>query len=335
MSISLKTHKILWGKSGNRCSFPDCKVELVMDESESDNPSVVGQEAHIVGKKIKGPRGNSSMPIEDRDKYDNLILLCSIHHKLIDDQPNNYTVVKLTEFKKNHEEWVSKNLSIDKQKQKIELEYAHIIDKWVELGRVSEWKTWASNLLCSGQPSIRKEVYEKLRELQEFIFTRHWSGEIEEIEHALRNFNNVLNDFFIVFDKHKVKEDNWYDTERFYKTSFFEQHVYYRLLNEFNYHVDLTEDLVLELTRAGNRIIRAVRNNLFSTFRNDEGVLIIEYGPTMDLSWKTVRTEYLNYKEKEEFNYINLKDFMTRRKTRSYHFGEGESLKYLSERFNM
>jgi|26BtaG_2_1085354.scaffolds.fasta_scaffold02936_2 hypothetical protein len=335
MGITLKTHKILWGKSGNRCSFPNCKVELVMDESETDNPSVIGQEAHIVGKKINGPRGNSKTPIEERDKYDNLILLCSIHHKLIDDQPKTYTVKKLIDYKKNHLDWVSENLTIDKQKQKFELEYASIIDKWIDLGQVNEWKIWTSNLLSSGQPSVRKEVYTKLRELQEYIFTRHWSGEIKEIEYSLKNFNNVLNDFFVVFEKYRIKDEDWYETESFYKTTYHEQDVYDRLLNEFNYHVDLIQDLIFELTRAGNRIIRAVRKNLFSTFRNEEGVLIIEFGPTMDLSWKTVRTEYLNYTDQEEFNYLNLKDFMTRRETRSYHFGKGESIKYLPERFHM
>ena len=138
-----------------------------MDESESDNPSIIGQEAHIVGKKTKGPRGKSTMPIEQRDKYDNLILLCSIHHKLIDDQPKSYTVKKLVEFKKNHVNWVTENLTIDKQKQKNELEYVSFIDKWIELGQVDEWKNWTSNLLSSGQPSVRKEVYTKLIELQE------------------------------------------------------------------------------------------------------------------------------------------------------------------------
>lgn len=335
MGITLKTHKILWGKSGNRCSFPDCKVELVMDESETDNPSVIGQEAHIVGKKINGPRGESTMSIEERDKYDNLILLCSIHHKLIDDQPNTYTIEKLVDFKKNHLEWVSENLTIDKQKQKLELEYASFIDKWIELGQVNEWKIWTSNLLLSGQPSVRKRDYTKLKELQEYIFNRHWSGAIEEIEYSLKNFNNVLNDFFVVFEKYRIIEEDWYNTERFYKLTYHEQDVYYRLLDEFNYHVDLIQDLILELTRSGNRIIRAVRNNLFSTFRNEEGVLIVEYGPTMDLSWKTVRTEYINYLDKEEFNYLNLKDFMTRRETRSFHFGKGESIKYLPERFQI
>lgn len=286
-------------------------------------------------KKKTGPRGISTLPIEQRDKYENLILLCSIHHKLIDDQSDLYTVKKLVKLKKEHENWVADNLTIDKKKQKNEIEYASIIDKWIELGQVEDWKIWTSSLLFSGQPSIRQDVYNKLRKLQEYIFTRHWSGENEEIENSLKNFNNVLNDFFVVFDKYRVKDDDWFNTENFYKVSHFQQDIYDRLLCEFNYHVDLIQDLILELTRAGNRIIRAVRNNLFSTFRNDEGVLIIEYGPTMDLSYNIVRVKYLDFKEEEEFNYINLKDFMTRRETRDFHFGSGLSIKYLPERFHL
>lgn len=80
MSIQLKTHKMLWGRSGNICAFPDCKKELVMDISETDDISVVGEEAHIVAREAEGPRGNSPLTPEQRDKYDNLILMCSIHH---------------------------------------------------------------------------------------------------------------------------------------------------------------------------------------------------------------------------------------------------------------
>lgn len=56
MTISLKTHKMLWGRSGNICAFPDCKKELVMDESETDDPSLIGEEAHIVAQKENGPQ---------------------------------------------------------------------------------------------------------------------------------------------------------------------------------------------------------------------------------------------------------------------------------------
>ena len=334
MSISLKTHKILWGKSGNRCAFPDCKIELVIDESETDNPSLIGQEAHIVARKKDGPRGNSKLPIENRDYYDNLILMCSNHHKIIDDNPSKYSIDKLKDFKKEHENWVSDNLNIDRDKQKIELEYATIVDKWVELGMVDIWKSWSSNLLSSGQPTIPISHYENLQNLQEYIFTRHWSKEIIEIEDAFKNFNNVLNDFFIVFNKHRVKSGDWYDTERFYKLTFHEQDVYNNLLREFEYHVDLVEDLILELTRAGNRIIREVRKHILSSFRNEEGVLITEYGPTMDLSYKTVRPEYLSYIKKEDYVYLGLKDFMQRRVDRLNCFGESKiNIKYLPERF--
>lgn len=335
MSISLKTHKMLWGKSGNRCAFPNCKIELVIDESETDNPSLIGQEAHIIARKKDGPRGNSELPIENRDYYDNLILMCSNHHKIIDDATSKYTIEILKDFKKEHENWVSDNLNIDKNKQKIELEYAAIVDKWEELGMVKRWKSWASNLLSSGQPSIPVSDYEILQKLQEFIFTRHWSNEIIEIESAFVNFNYVLNDFFVVFNKHRIKTGDWFETESFYKLTFHEQEVYNNLLKDFEYHVDLIEDLILELTRAGNRIIREIRKQILSSFRNDEGVLVVEYGPTMDLSYKTIRPEYLNYKIKEDYEYLGLKDFMTRRVDRRNCFGEGIKIKYLPERFGI
>ena len=95
MSINLKTHKLLWGKSGNKCAFEDCRNDLIADETETDDESIIGDEAHIVARKENGPRGISKLSPEDRDKYDNLILLCRIHHKIIDDQHKFYTVEKL------------------------------------------------------------------------------------------------------------------------------------------------------------------------------------------------------------------------------------------------
>ena len=114
MGITVTTRKALWGKSGNKCSFPDCKQDLVMNESETDDLSVIGEEAHIVARKEKGPRGKSELPKEQRDEYNNLILLCSIHHKRIDDRENIYTIDLLHQYKKKHENWVSSNLSLDK-----------------------------------------------------------------------------------------------------------------------------------------------------------------------------------------------------------------------------
>jgi hypothetical protein len=103
MSITDRARKILWIKAGGRCSI--CQVQLVTEGTDTDDPSVFGEEAHIVGQSQNGPRGAGSIP--DVDSYANLILLCRKHHKQVDDQVGYYTVERLKEIKRQHEEWVA------------------------------------------------------------------------------------------------------------------------------------------------------------------------------------------------------------------------------------
>lgn len=107
MAISTRTQKMLWGKAAGRCSYPTCKEELVMEATSTDDESLIGEACHIVAKSKDGPRGDSQLSSEDRDKYPNLILMCQKHHKKIDDQFNHYTVSKLHQIKLEHERWVS------------------------------------------------------------------------------------------------------------------------------------------------------------------------------------------------------------------------------------
>jgi hypothetical protein len=44
------------------------------------------------------------------DSYENLILLCKVDHKVVDDQPGEYTRERLREIKVRHEEWVMQTL---------------------------------------------------------------------------------------------------------------------------------------------------------------------------------------------------------------------------------
>ena len=85
MTITLKTHKILWGRSGNKCAI--CKNTLIVDSDDpNDDPSIVGDEAHIIARKETFTRGDyESLKPEQREHYSNLILLCKVHHKQIDD----------------------------------------------------------------------------------------------------------------------------------------------------------------------------------------------------------------------------------------------------------
>ena len=110
MAIRNHTRKLLWGKSANRCNFPNCK-EILSIECEEGHHTVIGEECHIIARSEDGPRGNSSLNKKQRDEYDNLILMCEKHHHIIDENPNQYTVEILKNMKSKHEEWVNSNLN--------------------------------------------------------------------------------------------------------------------------------------------------------------------------------------------------------------------------------
>ncbi|MCS4302416.1 HNH endonuclease [Chryseobacterium sp. BIGb0232] len=101
MTISDKTRKFLWAKSGNRCAI--CKTELITgtDASEEFN---VGEECHIISSKKNGPRHLPNL--QDYNNYENLLLLCRNHHKEIDELVDTYSEEILRYMKVNHENWV-------------------------------------------------------------------------------------------------------------------------------------------------------------------------------------------------------------------------------------
>jgi hypothetical protein len=67
---------------------------------DDNDPSVFGEECHIIAQSPGGPRAAN---IADIDGYDNLILLCRKHHKQVDDQRSYFTVERLLRIKREHE----------------------------------------------------------------------------------------------------------------------------------------------------------------------------------------------------------------------------------------
>lgn len=109
MAISDRTRKLLWGKSGNRCA--NCFRVLSVDESELDDPSIVGEECHIVSGR-RGPRADTAFPADAIDEYPNLILLCRVDHKVVDDQERTFPADVLHAMKDAHERKVERALAL-------------------------------------------------------------------------------------------------------------------------------------------------------------------------------------------------------------------------------
>lgn len=329
---------MLWGRSANRCAMAECRRVLVEDETETDDPSIIGDEAHIVAREDDGPRGISDLSPEQRDKFDNLVLMCKIHHKIIDDQPNEFTVERLQQIKQDHLDWIDSNLTPDKDKQHDEEVCATYVDKVTDLADFDNWKNWTSDIFGNGQPQITVDRYEKLVALNEFLFSRTWSKRYDNLDKAFINFRFVLNDFLSVFSKYreKIGTDDYpiYNTEKIYQRLSTRDEVAHQKLSEkFYFHVDLVQDLGFELTRSANYLCDQIRKYLSSSFRVEEGVLLIITGPNMNLQWSTVRLEFETV-DFAKVKYPGLKIFMETRHERGQHFGRGYSPDYFPMKFD-
>jgi hypothetical protein len=94
---SAKTYNLLYAKSSNRCVFPGCANPITV------NKTLVGNACHIKAANPGGPRYDPNQTNEERHGYDNLLLMCSMHNKVIDDDVTTYTVERLRQMKADHE----------------------------------------------------------------------------------------------------------------------------------------------------------------------------------------------------------------------------------------
>lgn len=114
MAITPKSIKLLWSNAAGRCSFDGCSERLTVEQASEFAPHTLGEMAHIKGNKPGSNRYDVKQSDEERDSYENLILLCPTHHTLVDKPENEsyYTVEKLHEMKTNHEASISNRLNM-------------------------------------------------------------------------------------------------------------------------------------------------------------------------------------------------------------------------------
>lgn len=99
--------KRVWIAAGGRCTF--CKKHLLVDEVTGQDV-MIGQLAHIAGwtDASGSPRGDSAVPLRDRNTAANLMLMCHDQHKVIDERSlwDTYDEETLRRFKRAHEELI-------------------------------------------------------------------------------------------------------------------------------------------------------------------------------------------------------------------------------------
>lgn len=73
----------LWGLAAGRCQYRGCQHELWKDDltKAEFNSAYI---AHIVADSPDGPRGDKVRSAQLKDRIENLMLMCDVHHRLID-----------------------------------------------------------------------------------------------------------------------------------------------------------------------------------------------------------------------------------------------------------
>ena len=76
--------------------------------------------AHIIGRKKLSPRGDDDLPLNQRDEYDNIIMLCPDCHTIVDKNPDIFTVEIVREWKMKHEDCIKGLFQVPKFKNRTE-----------------------------------------------------------------------------------------------------------------------------------------------------------------------------------------------------------------------
>ena len=112
MEPNRTTVKRLFALSRNHCAFPECSTPIV-----EGSGTVTGIICHIRARSRGGPRYNPKQTEEQRHAFENLVLMCSRHSKVIDSEPLRYTVKVIEGFKADHEQPAENELSVTQSRQ--------------------------------------------------------------------------------------------------------------------------------------------------------------------------------------------------------------------------
>lgn len=97
--FSQRTKEVLQKRARSRCSNPFCRKDTIVTHSAPDKIANLGVAAHITAASPEGPRYDPNLTPEERKSILNAIWLCQSCGKLVDSDPEQYTLAVLMTWK--------------------------------------------------------------------------------------------------------------------------------------------------------------------------------------------------------------------------------------------
>jgi hypothetical protein len=96
-SLSKTTRQRLYATFAGGCAFPDCPYQHQLPDGVT-----ILEIAHIRAANPGGPRFSPPANEELANDDSNLILLCPVHHRLVDENPSDYSAETLFRIRESH-----------------------------------------------------------------------------------------------------------------------------------------------------------------------------------------------------------------------------------------
>ena len=139
----------LWAKAAGRCQYEGCNDPLWLD-TLTKSPFNTAYIAHIIADKPDGPRGDTELSGKLGSDFDNLMLMCDQHHRLIDKEDvEGHPVERLQEMKRKQEARIEILTSVAPEMQSEVFLYYGLIGNQAPK---TDWQTAAAAMIPKRYP---------------------------------------------------------------------------------------------------------------------------------------------------------------------------------------
>lgn len=269
MTIQQKDQKILWGRAAGRCSI--CRKNVIRDASEAvaSKATLFGENCHIVGESENGPRGNSKLLEQDRNRYPNLILLCANHHAEIDQDPEIWPIERLHQIKADHEVWVETQLTISESNSQESQYYANLVNVLTKHLLLGNW-----DLVCDHafRHILLEPFVNGINHVCEIVNRAVWPGGYDHLKMAILNLSERLFAYLMHFMSRATYVEGEFREDKSWKRVWQDNYDEYAEYAERSRAWGTKADKMLfNVVVALNQYAEAVRSSLNSSYFLYEG----------------------------------------------------------------
>jgi len=202
VAISADTERKLLARSEGYCANPGCRADL-FPYAHPEHIATIGELSHNIAQSKAGPRGDVPLPESERDAYDNILLLCSSCHTLVDKMKTAdlYDEELVAEWKRQQEQRIKDAVDVPEYATREEL-----VDRIAALMRENHewWTTYGPESPAAEEPvSEAPRVW--LREVRRVLIPNNW----QIVRLAERNARHLTHDELNVLARFKIHAESF------------------------------------------------------------------------------------------------------------------------------